>query len=426
MLTEYLITFNSKDAQCVDVDQLKNLLRSHSDIKFEKPDVINYKSKLFKILIGTGKLPDESVYYDLTLECCDNGDIETFNEFLRALRAICIRNSGREVVVLNDGIGEFYCQLSYPVIYKIENSMRKLISKFMAIGLGINWTSSSVPKEVSASINGEGRKNAINLLFEVDFIQLANILFKKYSNNDGNKFFESVKGMDGAAQISANDLKQYVPYSNWERYFANKVKCDAQYLDAKWTKIYEYRCKIAHCRSLNKVEYDDLLSMCDEVKEKIEQALSSVNDLHIIQGDRDAIAENITAETNLQVAKFLAYYNKLTLALSSACDLCSGPNDSYNLHEANKTNVRMQANYLANTKNIISRETAFAITSIQAFRNRIVHDFGNTIMMENEINENIERLSIVLKELLKMKVADLSLSKDINLSRDDSIETTKE
>lgn len=194
MKSEYLITFDSKDDICTSVEKFKNLLAAHTSISFGKKEKLSYGGNDFAYKLAQGTLTDSSIYYDLTIESTDVADQEAFKDMLKEVRRICSKISGRNIIVLHDGIGESYCYMGYPIIYKTENLMRKLIAKFMAISIGYDWSDASTQKEVLDSVRSDSKKEKINFLHEVDFIQLSNFLFKKYSKADSSRFIDSLKG----------------------------------------------------------------------------------------------------------------------------------------------------------------------------------------------------------------------------------------
>jgi len=189
MKTEYLVTFDSSDNQCTNIETLKSLLKSNELITLPSQSKIKFKEFEYGMVIGSGKLSDNSRYFDVTFECADDSKVEDFREFLKEIRKIFYKACGRDVLALYDGIGGYYCNLSYPKIYDIENLMRKLITKFMAISIGPSWAENSVPRDVTESIKDqESKKIRSNILFEVDFIQLSNFLRESRPRTTKNKY----------------------------------------------------------------------------------------------------------------------------------------------------------------------------------------------------------------------------------------------
>lgn len=415
MKSEYLITFDSKDGLCTSVEKFKSLLAAHTSISFEKKDKVSFNCRDFSYQLAQGSLTDGSFYYDLTLESTDQTDQETYKDLLREVRRICAKASGRQIIVLHDGVGEDYCQQGYPILYKTENLMRKLIAKFMAISIGYDWSEASTPKEVLDSVRTGGKQEKSNFLHEVDFIQLSNFLFKKYTKADSTRFIDSLKEKTDDEVIKVGDLRQYSPFTNWEKYFAKKVNCNSEYLRSKWERLYDYRCKIAHCRGITKQELADLITISEDICEKIQAALDSVGDVHIEEAEREELAENFSGAANKNSAEFIAKYNKLTALTKTACELTSNENDVYEKHQANKTNIQMQSQYLYATKGLIDKGVTELFKRAQVFRNKLVHRVGIDEISESELIEETESIDSVIdllssfdpEELIRLKGVDL-------------------
>jgi len=415
MKTEYLITFDATDEICVSVEKFKNLLTAHSSISFPTKTTLAFDGGEFQYQLALGNLTDGSIYYDLTVENTDEKLLEKYTEFLKQIRKVCTKVSGRNIIVLRDGIGEYFCNLGYPVIYKTENLMRKLISKFMALSIGYDWTDASVPKEVLDSLRTEGKKAKSNLLNEVDFIQLSTFLFKKYTKSDSSSFFDALKEKSADDAISVDELKQYVPFTNWEKYFSKLVNCNSEYLKSRWEKLYEYRCQIAHCKGLSKYEYDELLTISTEVCEKIQSALDSIGDIHIEAEEREELAENFSGAANDNAAIFIAQYNKLARIIQSFCEIASNEDDIYSKYETNKTNIRMQSRYLCNNKGIIDIDTSKSIDALQTMRNKIVHQMGIANISESELYEHNLIMTSVLDKLLMIDLENVKNLKGVDI-----------
>lgn len=415
MKTEYLITFDAKDGICTSVEKFKSLLAAHASISFGKKDNVSYNNKDFPYQLAQGTLTDGSLYYDLTLDVIDSADQITYKDLLKEIRRICTKTSGRNIIILHDGVGEEYCQQGYPTIYKTENLMRKLIAKFMAISIGYDWSDASTPKEVLDSVRTDGKKEKSNFLHEVDFIQLSNFLFKKYNKADSGRFLDSLKEKADDEVITVGDLKSYSPFTNWEKYFARKVNCDSEYLRAKWERLYEYRCKIAHCKGITKQELDDLVSISNEICEKIQAALDSIGDVHIAEAEREELAENLSGTASKGAADFIAKYNRLTSLVKTVCALTSNENDIYSKHETNKTNIRMQSQYLCGAKGVIDKAVVELINRAQTFRNKLVHRVGIVEISESELIEESASIDALIELFSSLDFEELEDLKGVDL-----------
>lgn len=416
MKSEYLITFDAQEKLCTTVEKFRSLLVAHSSISFSKKEQsFSYNGVIFPYILAQGTLTDNSIYYDLTIEFTDENQHEDYKSLLKEIRKVCTKASGRNIIILHDGVGEEYCQKGYPIIYRTENLMRKLIAKFMAISIGYDWSDASTPKEVLDSVRTENKKEKTNFLHEVDFIQLSNFLFKKYTKADANRFIDSLKDKTDDEYIRVGELKQYSPFTNWEKYFAKKVQCESEYLRTKWEKLYEYRCKIAHCRGISKPELAELTNISDDICQKIQAALDSIGDMHIEESEREELAENFSGMANKLAGEYIEKYNKLVHIVRTACELSSNDDDSYGKHETNKTNIRMQARYLYDNKGLIDKSTSDDIINLQTFRNKIVHQVGIVSLSELELSENSTTLDSVIENLSSLKLEDITSKKGLNL-----------
>lgn len=415
MKSEYLITFDSKEGICTSVDKFKNLLATHESITFNKKEKIEFREKNFPYTIARGNLTDGSSYYDLTIEESDPSDRDIYTDLLREVRRICAKISGRNIITLHDGLGEDYCYLGYPIIYRTENLMRKLIAKFMAISIGYDWSDASTPKEVLDSVRSDGKREKTNFLQEIDFIQLSYFLFKKYTKADSARFIESLKEKKDDDTIKVGDMRQYSPFTNWEKYFSKKVNCDSEYLRTKWERLYEYRCKIAHCKGITKQDLDELKKISLDICEKIQAALDSVGDVHIEEDEREELAENLSGTANKNVAYFIRKYNELADLIKIACETASNELDYYSEHEENKENLTFQTRYLQQSKELISKELAASIIKARSFRNIIVHQVGIVEIDEVELMKQISAIEFALDFIGNLNIESTRELKGVDL-----------
>jgi hypothetical protein len=289
----------------------------------------------------------------------------------------------------------------------------------MAISVGYDWRDASTPKEVLESIRGKNKKEQTNILLEVDFSQLSTFLFNEYTKASLDKFIQSLSKKEDEETIKVSDLKQFMPSPNWEKYFSAKVQCDSGYLKTRWEKLYVYRCKIAHCKGLTDVEYEDLVSISNDLCEKIELALNSVGDIHIEKEDREELAENLSSAANKKVADLIANYNNLSVLMRNLCEWSSGKDDIYHKHRTNQTNIRMQSQYLCNNKKLISKDEVELIYQCQALRNQVVHKSGMIEISESEILSAILDLEKLISRISSINIKDVEKRKDIDYRNED-------
>ena len=399
MKTEYLITFELNSRLCTDVKKFKALLSSHKDITFKDNNLI-FEKISFPTIIAEGVLPDSSIYYDITIECNNKEYIDIFSKLLREIRIICQNISRRNIIILHDGVGEEYCHQGYPIIFKTETLMRKLISKFMAINVGYDWKNSTTPKEVLESVKIKSKVDETNFLQELDFIQLSNFLFKKYTNHDFNDFIKNSSNEMPNKTITIEEIKKYSPNNNWEKYFAHIVKCESDFLIKRWEKLYDYRCKIAHCRGMKKNDFLELKKISDEVIEKIEPALNSINDIYIDDQDKEELAENLTSEVNKNFSIFISQYHKLLYLIASIFEAVSSKDNIIQKPKKNSINdIITHSDYLYN-KNLITKEMLDNIINARKLRNTVLHTARICDIIEIQLIDQIDNINSIIDHLI--------------------------
>lgn len=249
---EYLFISKLSDSICIDDSGLRNILRSIRDVEV-KNNTLKYKDVEFEFEIVHGNAEsDKSVYFDITISTIPE-NLDPFAEVLRLIRTAINKITQNPPQVLWDGLGLYYSQLAYPKIYRVENMMRKLITKFMIINAGIGWHKQFVPKEVDQSIKSQANND---YLHNVDFIQLSVFLFKEYEVVATKPILEKIRKSSEVTALDLSELKGLVPQSNWDRYFAPIISCDADFLRTRWQALYDLRNAVAHNKSISRTDKD--------------------------------------------------------------------------------------------------------------------------------------------------------------------------
>ncbi len=114
-------------------------------------------------------LTTDSPYNDLVL----TGTLDTLTEVVRELKITVssnLKNCSYEV--LWDDVGIYYAKLAYLRIIEIENLMRKLITKFMLVSVGMDFFN-NIPKDIN--IRNEKDTDS-GFLHNIDFTLLYNFI----------------------------------------------------------------------------------------------------------------------------------------------------------------------------------------------------------------------------------------------------------
>ncbi|MFY7988870.1 MAG: hypothetical protein ACOVNP_08325 [Flavobacterium sp.] len=276
--------------------EIKNNELIFDSLKFDYElitnEIIDKNQRLFKLKISTKK----------------SSNIETFLELLKIIRELTYKTEGKLSIIWDD-ISNYYSHLAYPEINKIENLLRKLITYFMISKFGFEWSDESTPIEVKNNIKNKRDKN--NYLHDTDFIQLADFLFKPYSNKSTEIMFRELKKRVNLEGLDIEYFNQFIPKSNWERYFNEFVDCEDGFLSKNWTRLYELRCLIAHNSFISKSEFEELNEIVEILKDKIEKAIISIDKIIIPKNEKSAVLESVVKVKNELLEKYFSVWNEI-------------------------------------------------------------------------------------------------------------------
>jgi len=93
----------------------------------------------------------------LKFACSQEDKINEFDELLKAVRTAAYKTDG-QVKTLWDDISFHYSNESYPLVYEIENLMRRLIFQFLLTNVGEDWEKDALPKDLKDGVKKRGRK----------------------------------------------------------------------------------------------------------------------------------------------------------------------------------------------------------------------------------------------------------------------------
>ncbi|MCU5635370.1 hypothetical protein BK739_07205 [Bacillus thuringiensis serovar pirenaica] len=287
---EYLIIVDTKNSFCSNEEAFNNLLKSNSDISIEG-EKLRYNQVEVNYKVHTNRLENGNQrYFHIEFRFDDLSMIEDFEDTLRAVRDL-LHKTNNKPQILWDDISFYYSNKAYPLIYEVENLMRKLITKFMLTNVGLGWAKENVPEEVKKSVR-ESKDETPDYLYKTDFIQLKDFLFEKYSPLSINKLIEKLRRTKDLSELTLKELKIFVPDSNWEKYFSELVECDDRYLSKRWERLYKLRNSVAHNRGLSRNDYNEVVKYCEEVGQTIQKAINSLDQISLSESDKEIVAEN--------------------------------------------------------------------------------------------------------------------------------------
>ncbi|WP_224964162.1 HEPN domain-containing protein [Acinetobacter guillouiae] len=375
---EYLCTFDSKMGICNSIQNVKSLLSASAHITISTGK-IKWKTHEFSLEMSKGDISGEtdSIFYHFVFTNDKEGDSEKFQELLKAVRTILAKVSNEnEPLTLRDDISSTYAERAYPIIHELENSMRKLITKFMITKVGRLSITDHLPGEVVDSVKVEGRKSINeNFLYKTDFIQLSNFLFREFSTHKSDSIYSIISKADAITADELQHLKDKLPMSNWDRYFKPVIKCSSEELKANWEILYKLRCIVAHNNFMSKGDYEVLLSRAEKVSKIIQEALDRLSEVEVKEAEKSDILDGVNININEQYGVFLNSWKSLVNSIDKILKFVIGMNEE----KAERLSFRSKIEHLIEFS-ILEEDERRKIYRLLSFRNRLVHTGEQTTL----------------------------------------------
>ena len=299
---EYIFSVSSKCVICKNKAKLKSFL-SASDLSLVK-DVLSFENEQSRIKISEKKTKEsEGVVYTITFSSdSDDEPAKLLKMFRQVISNIKDENQKNIAILeLRNDFAKSRSEKLYSDIYTLENSIRKLISKFMLETLGMKWYEST-PQDVRKTVKDSEYKWNNDCLYHLDFIQLSYFLTIPYADKSGSIVDELKKCIDKEiTEEEKKELRLFIPKNNWDRYFNVLVDCDSDKFKSNWEKLYEYRCDIAHNRIIPQNEYDECLKKCNEMQKIINDAIGKLDTVEITEEERKNTAERTLDGVNISL-----------------------------------------------------------------------------------------------------------------------------
>lgn len=381
MKVEYIIIFDTNTDFCKTVNAFKCFLQSDSNIKISN-NKIDFKNSSFGYSLQGGSIKDNLHYYNIifdfncaTIQNFDQ-ELKIFEELLRTVKVLMGRAKAK-VEVLWDDVGLYYAEKAYTKIFKVENLMRKLITKFMLINVSANWEKENVPsKIITVKERNRNRNRGQGYLYDLDFIDLAVFLFDEYQISN---ISELKKLYNNRKQIKIEELEKFIPLSNWEKFFKKIVSVEGDYLKKRWDELYDLRCSVAHNIGINASDYDRVCILCKEISEPLEQTIEKLDKVTVDDESKELLAENLVVNKAEQVGLFLIDYKKLENTILNYT-VSNGLKVKEGFLFKNAIDILLQ-------KNLISEKLYKDLRNIIHLRNKIVHQ---TEEFDEQVIQNLK------------------------------------
>lgn len=403
---EYLITVDQKDQFCKTIAGFNNLLKTIEGVNINNCE-LSWSGIKVSYEVQDGEIQrDKQRFFHAKFTITDDGKLEKFEELLRSIRGVLSKAGGRPPQVLWDGVSSNYAKNAYPLVHELENTLRKLITKFMLINVGLGWTREAIPKEVQESVRTKDAKLDHDYLYEVDFIQLSNFLFKEYATTNPSAIIDRLRQAKKIEDLDLEELKKAIPRSNWDRFFSKVVNCENEYLQSRWNKLYERRNQIAHNRPIGRSEYEEIVRLKDELHPKFTQAIDNLDQLKITEDERELVSENVATTKNDSYSDFIHKWNEFHMHLYKLASLLSEAAKRNDLIKDRGSNVRNLVNILTRDFKVLNASQRKESQDLLRLKNYMVHE-PSVIVPPSAIVVNLDRTQNLI-DILKGKISEVS------------------
>jgi len=389
--TEYIVVVKISSPFCNSVKTFNNLLTANAEVTVKGSKLI-HKDFEVDYDIRQSDLEDKDLrFFHLRFTCSHLQDIDKFDELLKAIRTIAYKTDG-QVKILWDDIAFHYSIKSYPLVNEIENLMRRLIIQFMLTTVGVDWDKEALPKDLKDNIKKKkGGDNAMtSILHETDFIQLADCLFKPYFTKETDLLYKQLEKANDISELKLDELREFIPKSNWARYFSALVDCDDNFLNKRWSELYDLRCLVAHNNFLRKSDYERIVVLIRDIKPKLQKAIDNLDKITVPEQEKENLAENVVVNINVVYGEFIVWWR----IVEDELERLITPLVSEEQKRRYPPTIMIS---LLTNKKVLDDELAEQIKLLSRLRNYMIH--GRHESPDNEVVGTIRQNIDLIKEV---------------------------
>ncbi|MDO6507790.1 HEPN domain-containing protein [Colwellia sp. 4_MG-2023] len=410
---EQLIVLKKDGGFCNNTKSFNKLLQSNSDIVITK-DLLKYKKELevSYALICDDVEGKEQRFFQVSLVMSSGEDsLDLFVELQREIRSLISKAGGAPETLIDD-VSTYYANKAYPFIHRIENLLRKLITNFMIRKIGSSYVQEASPSEFKVAIDNSKRKSNgyMNAMYQVDFKHLSDFLFKPYTRKKDSDLHQMIRKATAIEDLNLDVLNEFVPRSNWQRYFYSEVDCEDTFLAKRWKELYELRCMIAHNAIVNKATFTRIVELIEEVEKILQTAVDRLDKVDVPEDEQDIVAENVVSNINDTFAGFIFEWNLLEQFLADLYNFLGNFDRFKKVANASsripgrKLPPTHLLRYLPKFK-LMPNALFEDIHEIRIFRNRLVHgieSYSSTELLG--MKEKLDSASINTRSILEKLV----------------------
>ncbi|BEO17587.1 hypothetical protein SMQC19_09340 [Serratia marcescens] len=298
MKVEILIPQDHSNTFCNNKKSLTHLIQADSSLSYSNGKIkINGDDFPITINVLDAKNSKHKCFHIIISG--DDSKIKNLSKLRRTLLILLNKAFGSEPQVIWDDIDSYYSAKAYLPLNEIENLMRKFLTQFLLINVGIEWTKETTPEDIQTKVSNRKRSTTHNYLSGTDFIDLKNFLFTKYTKYTKEEIFKRVSLSSTESDIQ--EIKSMLPRSNWDRYFKEHIECDENTLNSKWFELYNLRNQVAHNAPFSLSDYEKVESLVNFVKPIITSSIEKLSIINITESEKEELEQaDIYLDNRLQ------------------------------------------------------------------------------------------------------------------------------
>lgn len=345
---EILNIINKKALIGHDKNSFTSILNTSSTIRIIDNKLF-FESIEFSFNVKEHDKEKNSLIIQLSISEIDDDKLIIFSKLLRVIKKIIEDSNIGTYHLIWDDISKYYCIKAYPFIHEVENTLRKLITKFMLINVGTEWINTTLPEKLSNNPRDAKQNNSISydILYRTDFIQLSHFLFQNYNEISVNDLIRKLSSLaySDLNESTFQELKKIIPQSNWDKYFAKHLKKEFRNIEDDWKKLYELRCKVAHNSKFTHNELNEVETLVSKVKGILDEAITKTDSIVVENVDKNTLTQQIeqkitNANNNYKLKiknKSLDLYSKIIILVNLL---------SEGIEDSSQSNVKGRLNSL--------------------------------------------------------------------------------
>ena len=280
-------------------------------------------------------------------------DAKTKHQAVRCLEHIqnTILSSGvREIyieIISFDAVSEYYCNKIYPKLNNLERNLRRLLFNSYIVNFGREYYKATVDEDLQRKIkgvvnidskktdkeriktdyhvaNGKEVEEVMRLqrfFYSLEYIDIQKLLFTpNWTKADECAKAEFLEKNPNLSTLSDEELRnafaQYIPRSDWDRFFSNKI--DIHNIQEMIESIREYRNSVAHFKFFYKDDYDECNVLVNRLNKAIVKAIKMTEDEDFVKKNTEILSATLTGFFEEFSASMNSLAKKITSIFSTA------------------------------------------------------------------------------------------------------------